>query len=64
VQEQRTRIETQEAAITELKSVVAQQQKSFTKQEEQIKALESGLQKVSAQLEMSKPVSRVVVNTD
>ena len=61
VQEQRTRIENQEATVTELKSVVTQQQKSFAEQEKQIKALESGLQKVSARLEMSKPTPRIVL---
>jgi len=64
VQQQRTKIENQEATVTELKSVVARQQKGFAEQEKQIKALESGLQKVSARLEVSKPVGRVVVNTN
>jgi trimeric autotransporter adhesin len=66
VQEQRTRIETHEAAMTELKSVVAQQQKSFqvkfAKQEKQIQALTAGLQKVSAQIEANKARPQVVLN--
>jgi uncharacterized coiled-coil protein SlyX len=41
--------------IQELKSTVAEQQK-------QIKALASGLEKVSAQLELNKPAPRTVVN--
>jgi uncharacterized coiled-coil protein SlyX len=49
----------QEATIAELKSTVAQQQKSFqsnfAEQEMQIKALASGLQKVSAQFATANP---------
>jgi septal ring factor EnvC (AmiA/AmiB activator) len=45
-----------------LEATIAQQQKSFATQEAQIKALTSGLQKVSAQIETSKPVLRVVAN--
>jgi hypothetical protein len=49
-----------------LKSTVAQQQKCFqsklAKQEEQIEALTTGLQKVSAQLELSKPAPQTVLN--
>ena len=50
--------EEQQATITELKSTVAQQQKGFqavaAKQQKQIEALTTGLEKVSAQLEASK----------
>ena len=53
-----------EATITELKSTVAQQQKDFqataAHQQKQINRL--GLQKVSAQLEASKPAPQVVNN--
>ena len=42
--------------VQDLKSIVA-------KQQEQIDALTAGLQKVSAQLEASKPAAKVVVNT-
>jgi len=49
-----------------LKSTVAQQQKGFesklTKQEKQIEALTAGLQKVSAQLEVSKFAPQTVLN--
>jgi hypothetical protein len=49
-----------------LKSTVAQQQEGFeaklAKQEEQIEALTAGLQKVSAQLELSKPAAQTVLN--
>src|SRR5438552_5164601 len=58
--------EEQEATIAELKSTVAQQQKSFVsrlaEQEKQIGALASGLQKVSAQLETRAAAPHVAVN--
>jgi len=59
-------VEEQQATIAQLKSTVAQQQKGFdaklAKQEEQIETLTAGLQKVSAQLEASKPAPRTVLN--
>jgi uncharacterized coiled-coil protein SlyX len=67
VEEQDRKMHEQEATIAELKSTVAQQQKSFqsrlAKQERQIEALASDLQTVSAQLEVSKPASGVVLNS-
>jgi uncharacterized coiled-coil protein SlyX len=61
------KVEEQQATIAQLKSTVAQQQKGFdaklAKQEEQIEALTAGLQKVSAQLEMSKPAPQTVLNS-
>ena len=65
VQEQNSKIQQQEATITELKSTVAQQQKDIqltAHQQKQIEALTAGLQKVSAQLEASKPAPQVVNN--
>jgi uncharacterized coiled-coil protein SlyX len=63
---ERKKVEEQEATITELQSTVAQQQKDFqsklAEQEKQIAALASGLQKVSAQVEMSKPATKLVRN--
>ena len=60
------RLEEQQATIADLKSTVAQQQKSFqsklSEQEKQITDLASGLAKVSAQLESIKPDPQVVVN--
>jgi uncharacterized coiled-coil protein SlyX len=57
-----------EATIADLRYTVAKQeariaqhQKSFGKQEKQIEALASGLQKVSAQLEMTRPAPQQVV---
>jgi uncharacterized coiled-coil protein SlyX len=48
--------------VRELKSVVAKQEAAAGQQQKQIEALTTGLQKVSAQLEASKPASQVVNN--
>jgi uncharacterized coiled-coil protein SlyX len=60
------KVEKQQATIAELKSTVAQQQKGFqsrlAEQQKQLEALTSGLQKVNAQLEASKPAPQVVNN--
>ena len=60
------KVEEQQATIAELKSTVAQQQKGFeaklATQEEQIETLTAGLQKVSAQVQASKPAPQVVNN--
>ena len=60
------KVEEQQANIAELKSTVAQQKNDFqanvAHQQEQIQALTAGLQKVSAQLEVSKTAPRVVNN--
>ena len=52
--------------VEQLEATVAQQRKDFqagmAQQEKQIEALTSGLQKVSAQLELSKSSSRTVLN--
>jgi uncharacterized coiled-coil protein SlyX len=55
VEEQDHRIQQQEATITQLKSTVAKQEAAAAKQQKQIEVLTPGLQKVSAQVEMSKP---------
>src|SRR5882757_8679301 len=64
--EEQRQVEEQQAAITELKSTVAQQQTSFqsklAEQEKQIEALASGLQKMTAQVEMSQLTRKVVSN--
>jgi uncharacterized coiled-coil protein SlyX len=60
VEELRSAVTTQQAAIADLKSTVAQQQEGFTDEKKQIAALISGLQKVSAQIEMNNPRTRVV----
>ena len=60
------KVEKQQASIAELKSTVAQQKNDFqakvAHQQEQIEALTAGLQKVSAQLEVSKTAPREVNN--
>jgi septal ring factor EnvC (AmiA/AmiB activator) len=60
------KVEQQEAAINQLKSTVAQQQKDFqataAHQQKQIEALTAGLQRVSAQVEMSRPAPQMVLN--
>jgi len=55
VQELKSSATKQEATIAELKSTVAQQQKG-------IEVLTAGLEKVSAQLEVSKPAPQTVLN--
>ena len=48
--------------VQELKSVVAKQEAAAAQQQKQIEAITTGLQKVSAQLEASKPAPQVVNN--
>jgi len=55
-------VEEQQATIAKLKSTVAQQQQRSAQQEQQIVVLTSGLQKVSAQVEMIKGTPRMVAN--
>jgi uncharacterized coiled-coil protein SlyX len=60
------KVQEQETAITKLKSTMAQQQKDFqaaaARQQTQIEALTAGLQRVSAQVEMSRPAPQIVLN--
>jgi trimeric autotransporter adhesin len=56
------KVEEQQATVARLKSTVAQQQQHFAHQEQQIAALTSGLQKVSAQVEMIKATPQIVAN--
>jgi uncharacterized coiled-coil protein SlyX len=46
----------------ELRSVVAKQEANAARQQKQIETLTEGLQKVSAQLEVSKPAPQTVLN--
>ena len=73
IAQQDRKIQEQEATITELKSTVAQQQKesrsTAAHQQNEIKALAATvkeraaqIQKVSAQVELSKPARRTVLN--
>jgi uncharacterized coiled-coil protein SlyX len=48
--------------VQELKSNAAKQDATIAQQQKQIEALTAGLQKVSAQLEVSKPAPQVVKN--
>ena len=57
-----SRMEEQEATITQLKSVVEKQEAVNAQQQKQIEAVTTGLQKVSAQLDASKPAPQVVNN--
>jgi uncharacterized coiled-coil protein SlyX len=54
----------QEAIITELTSTDAKQEATIAKQQRQIEALTAGLQKVSAQLELSRPAPQAVVTNE
>ena len=48
--------------VQELEANAAQQQRNFLAQQKQIEALTAGLQKVSAQLELSKAAPQTVLN--
>jgi uncharacterized coiled-coil protein SlyX len=56
------KVQEQETTIAQLKSTLAKQETVEAHQQEQIEALTAGLQKVSAQLEASKPAPQVVNN--
>ena len=66
VQELKSTATMQEATIAQLKAIVAQQQKDFqataAHQQKQIEALTAGLQRVSAQVEMSRPAPQMAGN--
>ncbi len=55
------KVEEQQASIAELKSTVAQQQKGMEILTAQLKEQAAQIQKVSAQLEVSKPATKVAV---
>jgi hypothetical protein len=48
--------------VQDLKSAAAKQEATIARQQKQIEALTAGLQKVSAQLEVSKPATQTVLN--
>ena len=50
--------------VQELKSNVAKQEATIALQQKRIEALTTGLQKVNAQLELSKPAPQTVLNND
>jgi uncharacterized coiled-coil protein SlyX len=62
VEAQQIKISQQEATIAELESTVAQQQKGMEALSAQLKEQATQIQNVSAQVEISKPASKVVAN--
>jgi uncharacterized coiled-coil protein SlyX len=50
--------------VQELKSIVAKQEANAAQQQKQIDALSAALQKVSAQLELTKPAPQTAQNSD
>ena len=62
VDAQQIKISQQQATIAELESTVAQQQKGMEALSAQLKEQATQIQKVSAQVEISKPASKVVAN--
>jgi hypothetical protein len=56
------KVQEQEATIAQLKSALAKQERVDGEHQKQIEALTAGLQKVSAQIELSRRGSRIVVN--
>jgi uncharacterized coiled-coil protein SlyX len=50
--------------VREQKATIAELRQNFAQQQKQIEALTAGLQKVSAQLELSKPARQTVLNND
>jgi uncharacterized coiled-coil protein SlyX len=57
------KMEEQEATIAQLKSTVAKQETTAAQQQKQIETLTSGLQKVSAQVEISRSASQMALNS-
>ena len=56
------KVEQQEATITQVKTTAAKQEAIIARQQKQIEALTTGLQKVSAQVEMNRPAPQMVDN--
>ena len=56
------RVKDLETTIASLKSTDAKQEATIANQQEQIEALTAGLQKVSAELEVSEPAPQPIVN--
>ena len=63
VEAQQATITEQQASIAELKSTVAQQQKGMELLTRQLKEQAAQIQKVSAQVALSRPASQTVVDT-
>ena len=58
-----SKMEEQEATISQLKSTVAKQETAAAHQQKQIEALTAGLQKVTAQVQMSRPAAQTALNS-
>jgi uncharacterized coiled-coil protein SlyX len=56
------KVEQQQAVISQLQSKVAKQKANAARQQRQIDAVTAGLQKVSAQVELSKPAPQTALN--
>jgi uncharacterized coiled-coil protein SlyX len=61
LKEHRT-VQEQEATIAQLKSAVAKQEAAAAHQQKQIQALTATVQKVSVQVEMSRPAPQTVMD--
>jgi uncharacterized coiled-coil protein SlyX len=61
VEQQEQKLAQQETTIAQLKSAVTKQEATAAEQRKAIAALTAGLQRVSAQVEMSRPAPRMVV---
>jgi uncharacterized coiled-coil protein SlyX len=62
VEQQARKLARQETAIAQLKSAVTKQEATAAEQRKEIAALTAGLQRVSAQVEMSRPTPHIVVS--
>jgi uncharacterized coiled-coil protein SlyX len=62
LKEHRT-VQALEASAAKQEANIAKQEATIARQQKQIEALTAGLQKVSAQVEMSRPAPRTVVNS-
>jgi uncharacterized coiled-coil protein SlyX len=62
VEQQEQKLARQETTIAQLKSAVTKQEATTAEQRKEIAALTAGLQRVSAQVEMSRLAPHVVVN--
>jgi uncharacterized coiled-coil protein SlyX len=62
VEEQGCKLQGQEATISQLKSTVAQQQKGMEALAASLKEQAAQIQKVSAQLELSKPAPQMLAD--
>ena len=59
---QHRQVQEQEATITQLKSTIAKQEATAAHQQKEIEALTAGLQRVSAQIQMSRSAPQIVLN--